>query len=81
MWCVRSAHVSNTAVAPHTFSNSGVAGVTADFALNIRKCPRLNPAANKHSSSSNAANSNSSSINPAAYVLADIKEQHPQIFR
>lgn len=84
------------------------AGVTADFALNIRKCPRLAPHhdapitatnsssskssalkamagsnTNSSDSSNNGSNGGSSSgvLSPGAYVLADIRQQYPHIFR
>lgn len=49
-------------------------GVTADFALNIRKCSPLSG-----SSSSNSSGTNSTQ--PAAHVLTEVKQRHPGIYR
>jgi len=57
------------------------AGVTADFALNIRKCQRFSSSTGSSSGSSGGSSSSSGGINPATYVLADIRREHPEIFR
>ena len=64
------------------------AGVTADFALNIRKCPSFTVTTSSNASSSNDegisdgkdSNSNSSN-NIAGHVLSDIRQHHPDMFR
>lgn len=49
-------------------------GVTADFVLNIRKCPPL-------PGSSNSSSSGANSTQPAAHVLTEVKQRHPGIYR
>lgn len=60
-------------------------GVDADFALHIRRCPRLKHDDSTHPSHNGQAGgtttSSPASPAPTPLTLADIREEHPHIFR